>query len=122
MGVVHHSRYFVWFEMGRIEFARRAMLDFKGMEKQRTYLPVIDAKCKYRKSALFDDEIIIRTSLEIPKMARLSFCYEIFRKQGHERLASGSTIHAILVEGKGLIIGMPEEMKNKISDFLYQLS
>src|SRR5690554_3700378 len=86
MGIVYHANYFVWFEVGRTEWFREFDLDYKGLEKQGIILPVLDVNCQYRKSALYDDELIIRTYLQELKGVRLTFHYKVLRKKDEELL------------------------------------
>ncbi|URZ05471.1 acyl-CoA thioesterase [Clostridium felsineum] len=118
MGVVHNSNYFSWFEMGRFEIMRQVGVDFKKLNEEKIYFPVIKAECTYKQSALFDDEIVICTRLHKPTMAKLMFEYEIYRKQNYILLAIGKTSHAITTQEKGMILNLPTELKEKIYAFL----
>ncbi len=100
MGFVYYSNYFVYFEMGRIEFLRNLGFSYSELEKENIFLAVIEAHCKYRAPARFDDLLIIKTWLSKMKYARVEFCYEI-RREGEEKLiAEGSTVLACLDENR----------------------
>ncbi len=100
MGFVYYSNYFVYFEMGRIEFLRNLGFPYSELEKENIFLAVIDAHCKYKAPARFDDLLVIKTWLSKMKYARVEFCYEI-RREGEEKLiAEGSTILACLDENR----------------------
>lgn len=118
MQVVHHSNYFVWFEMGRIELARVAEINLAIMGGQPIYLPVISACCDYKESARFDDLVLIRTQLVPPRVARLDFNYRILRKNGHQLLATGKTAHVLLKHEGGLLLRIPPDFQQIINDFL----
>jgi acyl-CoA thioester hydrolase len=45
MGIVHHSNYLSWFEIGRVEYAKQARINFCKTTEQ-IYLPVVDIQCK----------------------------------------------------------------------------
>lgn len=96
MGIVYHSNYFVWFEIGRTEFFRSFNLDYKGLEDEDVLLPVIDVGCNYIVPAKYDDEIIIRTKLSSIKGVKIEFGYEIYRKRDDVLLAKGFTKHAFV--------------------------
>ncbi|EOD00852.1 acyl-CoA thioesterase [Caldisalinibacter kiritimatiensis] len=96
MGIVYHANYFTWFEIGRTEFFRTFGLDYRELEEQGVLLPVIDVGCKYKISAKYDDEIIIKTKLIKVKGVRLEFNYEIYRKKDNILLAEGYTKHAFV--------------------------
>ena len=100
MGFVYYSNYFVYFEMGRIEFLRNLGFSYSELEKENIFLAVIDAHCKYKAPARFDDLLVIKTWLSKMKYARVEFCYEI-RREGEEKLiAEGSTVLACLDENR----------------------
>ncbi|MGQ9557823.1 MAG: acyl-CoA thioesterase [Desulfurispora sp.] len=120
MGVVHHANYFVWFEVGRLAVARAAGIDVRGMAKERVFMPVLHCECRFRESARFDDTILVRTALLPPRAARLEFVYEVMRLPGHVPLASGRTVHAVIVPGRGMLLSLPAEMKQRIEEFLNQ--
>lgn len=94
MGVVYHSNYFVWFEIGRTEFFRQLDLEYKVMEENNILVPVVDVCCKYKAPAKYDDEIIIRTRCESLKSVKIKFEYEIVRLSDKKLLATGYTVHA----------------------------
>ena len=41
MGVVHHSSYFVWLELARVEWLKSLGIDYKQMEQEGFFLPVV---------------------------------------------------------------------------------
>ena len=64
MGVVYHSNYLVWFEVGRVEFMRQLGLNYKAMEvEEQCGIAVVEATARYRAPARYDDELIVRTRL-----------------------------------------------------------
>ena len=100
MGFVYYSNYFVYFEMGRIEFLRNLGFSYSELEKENIFLAVIDAHCKYKAPARFDDLLIIKTWLSKMKYARVEFCYEIRRRDEEKLIAEGSTVLACLDENR----------------------
>lgn len=94
MGVVYHSNYFVWFEIGRTEFFRELGLEYKIMEANNILVPVVDVGCKYKLPAKYDDEIIIKTKAVFLKSVKIEFEYEIIRVRDEKILATGYTVHA----------------------------
>ncbi len=100
MGFVYYSNYFVYFEMGRIEFLRNLGFSYSELEKENIFLAVIDAHCKYKAPARFDDLLVIKTWLSKVKYARVEFCYEIRRRDEEKLIAEGSTVLACLDENR----------------------
>src|SRR5262245_20648319 len=60
-GIVYYANFFIWFEVARTDLLRAAGWTYRGLEADGFALPVIEAHCDYRKPALYDDEIDIRT-------------------------------------------------------------
>ncbi|MBL0387165.1 acyl-CoA thioesterase [Tumebacillus sp. ITR2] len=117
MNVVHHSNYLVWFEIGRIALAGEAGIDFSRLSEE-IYLPVIDFRCQLKDSARFGQTVVVETALERPTKALLEFKYRVYRKQGRQLLATGETRHAMTSSAGQLIVRIPEEVQQKIDNFL----
>ena len=94
MGVVHHSNYYTWFEVGRTDFIKQIGLSYKDMEKMGLMLPVLETHCTYKHGAKYDDLLIIRTKISEFKGVRLTLVYDVIREEDCMILAQGSTVHA----------------------------
>jgi acyl-CoA thioester hydrolase len=102
MGIVYYANYLVWFELGRVELLRSLGLTYSSLETDHgCVLPVIQARCRYRAPARYDDEILIETRPAMMRGTVLKFAYRIYRKtdqKGKERkllLAEGETTHVV---------------------------
>jgi acyl-CoA thioester hydrolase len=114
MGIVYYSNYFVYFEMGRIEFLRSVGISYAELEKENVFLAVADAHCKYRSPAVFDDLLVVKTCISMMKLARIEFSYEIRRVNEEALIAEGSTLLACLgVNKKPMAI--PEKIRDALS-------
>ena len=114
MGVVYYANYFVWFEVGRADLLREAGWSYREMEAGGFSLPVIDARCAYRESARYDDEVEIRTSGAMRSPVRVQFTYDVVRSVDSERLATGMTVHATL-DRTGRPCRLPERVRRLFS-------
>ena len=100
MGIVYYANYLVWFELGRVELLRSLGLAYSQLEKEHEcILPVVEASCRYRSPARYDDEILIETRPALLRSSVLKFAYRILRKarDGEENklLAEGETVHVV---------------------------
>ena len=100
MGVVYYANYLVWFEIGRVEVLRTMGFSYRQLEQEHgCILPVIEATCRYRAPARYDDEILIETRPALLRGPVLKFAYRILRKEqdGAEPtlLAEGETVHVV---------------------------
>src|SRR5262249_7317063 len=93
MGVVHHSHYLTWFEVGRTEWMRDRGRSYAEMEKDGIFMPVVEARCRYLASARYDEEIEIETRLAEATRIRIEFRYAVSRAADGRLLAEGSTVH-----------------------------
>lgn len=96
MGVVYYANYFVWCEIGRVEFFRQLGYDYKQMEiADDCHLPVVEASCRYRSPAKYDDEVIVETRVTAMRSFLLKFGYRLLRRtqDGEQLLAEAETTH-----------------------------
>jgi acyl-CoA thioester hydrolase len=97
MGVVYHANHFIWFEIGRVDLMRQLGFNYRDLERDHgCFIPVVDARCRYKAPARYDDEIIVRTHLRNVRESMIHFGYELIRVEGGEVLAEGETMHMIL--------------------------
>jgi len=96
MGVAYYANYFVWFEVARTDLLRGLGWSYREMEDDGVLLPVIEADCRYRRPARYDDELEIRTVGRLTSPVRLEFHYEVYVKGHDQLLATGRTAHAAL--------------------------
>lgn len=106
MGIVHHANYLHWFEVGRVEFMRQSGFPYRPLEEAGVYLPVTEASCKYHTSALFDDEVQVRTWIDAYNKVRLTFAYEVYRLADGAKLVSGKTEHVFQEAESGHVVRM----------------
>jgi len=96
MRVAYYSNYFVWFEVGRVELLRQIGFVYREMELDHYYIPVVEARCRYKASALYDDTLIIRTRLVKLRPSLIEFGYEVVRQSDGALLAEGETAHIVI--------------------------
>jgi acyl-CoA thioester hydrolase len=97
MGVVYHANYFVWFEVGRVELIRAMGFDYKTMERDDGIkIAVVEATCRYKSPAHYDDELIVRTRIAQSRGSILRFAYKIHRATDDLLLAEAATTHIVV--------------------------
>ncbi len=96
MGVVYHANHFIWFEVGRVELLRQLGFSYREMEENDgCFIAVVDARCRYKAPARYDDEVIIRTHLKNVRESLVHFGYELMRADDGILLAEGETTHVV---------------------------
>jgi acyl-CoA thioester hydrolase len=110
MGVVYHSNYLIWFEVGRTDWLRETGCTYRDMEADGIQLPVIEVHCEYRQGARYDDDVEIRTRAKKLSPVRVQFDYEAIRRADGAILATGHTVHAA-IDRQGRPIRMPDRVR-----------
>ena len=97
MGVVYHTNYLIWFEVGRVELLRQLGFTYRDMERDDgCYIAVVDARCRYKAPARYDDQILVRTFFKNLRSSLIHFGYEILREPDMALLAEGETTHMVI--------------------------
>ena len=113
MGVVYHSNYLRYFEIGRTELLRELGISYKDMEACGLFLPVKEVFIDYKISIKYDDIIVINTCIDKLKNVSLKLKYEIRNKEDSDLLyTTGYTLHPFINKNGEII--RPE-------DYLYDI-
>ena len=112
MGIAHHSNYFVWFEIGRTDLCREVGIPYSEIERRGYLLVVSEISCRFRTPFLYDDEVVIRTSVGEIASRAMKFNYELY-SAADELRATGYSAHLWLdmktrkpVRGDGEVVGV----------------
>lgn len=116
MGVVHHANYFRWFEMARVEYLRQAGVDLWELMDMEYLFPITDARCSYKKSAKFADEIIICADMIELSRAKMVFSYKIKLAADESVLAEGFTQN-VFTKKNGSVARLPQEIFQRLQIF-----
>lgn len=79
MSFVYHGNYVKYFEIGRITWLKKLGISYKKMEEEGVLLPVIELSINFKKPALFDDKLILKTKLKRIPSYMIEFDFEIKR-------------------------------------------
>ena len=94
MGVVYYANYLRFFEGARAEYWRSLGRSYKDLEAAQIAMPVIEAHCKYKRPARYEDLLLVHTEVTEMRGASLRFTYTV--RRGMEELAEGYTRHAVI--------------------------
>jgi acyl-CoA thioester hydrolase len=108
-GVVHHSVYPVWFEMGRTELLRVNGMAYKDLEEAGVLFVVAELNIKYRRPAKYDEKLQLETSCSEVSTSRVEHIYKLTRCRDRVILAEGSSVLAC-VNAQGKICRIPKFM------------
>jgi acyl-CoA thioester hydrolase len=110
--VVNNASYLSYFEVGRVEWLRAAGLSYRELEKRGFGFVVIEARLFYKRAAVFDDELALRTELAELNRASLHFEYAVLRDG--EVICTGYTRHGCIDLASGRPIRLPAEISSRL--------
>jgi acyl-CoA thioester hydrolase len=108
MGIVHHATYLSYFEAGRVEYLRRRGIEYLDWAARGIHLPVVEAHARYRRTARFDELLVVETRLGELGRVKIRFDYLLLRET--ERVADGYTVLAC-VDERHAPTRMPEDVR-----------
>jgi acyl-CoA thioester hydrolase len=111
-GVVHHSVYPVWFEMGRTELLRANGIAYKDLEEAGILFVVAEMHIKYRRPAEYDQKLQLETTCTNVSAGKVEHTYKLTRCSDGILLAEGNSILACVDDG-GKVRRIPEFMYPK---------
>ena len=119
MGIVYHTNYIRWFEIGRSELFRDMGIRYTEVEASGFNLPLTKVYCHYLLPARYDDILLVETDIDYLKRASIRFRYRIWDDQRKNLLSEGYSVHAC-TGGDGRILRIPESIAGKIRSFYPQ--
>ncbi len=108
-GVVHHSVYAVWFELGRTELLRVNGLAYKDLEDSGVYFVVAELHVKFRQPARYDEKLQLLTRCSTVTAGRVEHNYQLSRCSDGVILSEGTSVLAC-VDRQGKIRRIPQFM------------
>ena len=91
MGVAHHANFLLFMEEARTAMMKERGCSYSELEESGYGLPVRKAEVRYRASARYEDELVVRTRITGSRAASITFGYEILRAGDSLLLATGTT-------------------------------
>ncbi len=107
MGIVYHTNYIRWFELGRSELMRQLGVAYTELEKLGLNLPLTKVSCHYLAPAKYDQQVMIETKFDYIKRASIKFNSKIWDENQQKVLVEGYTIHAC-TNNEGKIRRIPQ--------------
>lgn len=115
MGVVYHTNYLIWFEVGRGEYMRQKGGDYASFEAQGLYLPVSEVDARFLAPARYGDLVTIRTWVGEIRSRSLTLAYEVVMQETGQILTTGHTKH-ICTDREGHIKVIPRKMRKLLGE------
>ena len=111
MGVVYHTNYMIWCEVGRTDFIRARGMSYADMERAGIGLAVSEMSARFHAAARYDELIRVRTTLAEVRSRGITFDYLITRSVDGHRLVSARTA-LVSIDRTGRPIALPTMVRS----------
>jgi len=113
LGIVYHTNYIKWFEIGRGELLRELGIPYSQIENMGYYLPLTEVNCHYLCPAIYDQIVLIETQIIFVTRASIKFRFLIWDEKQEKTLVEGESVHAC-INKQGKIVRIPREITEQI--------
>ena len=110
MGYLHHSRFFQYFEIGRVELLRSMGHSYADLERDGVFFVVAKVECRYKAPARYDEELTLTTRIIKQTHVKIEHAYEL--RRGETLLAEATTTIAC-VGRDGQVRQIPEHLAHQ---------
>jgi acyl-CoA thioester hydrolase len=110
MGVVYHTNYLIWCEVGRTDFIRARGMSYADIERAGIGLAVSDLTARFHGAARYDDLVRVRTTLADVRSRGVTFDYVITRAETGEKLVTARTA-LVSIDQNGKPVAMPATVR-----------
>lgn len=114
MGVVYHTNYLVWCEIGRTDHIRKLGMSYRDMEAAGVSLAVAEANVRYHAPARYDDLVRVRTTMPDVSSRTVTFDYVVENAETGERLATARTV-LISLDPRGRVTALPSAIREVLA-------
>ncbi|MEM7578182.1 MAG: thioesterase family protein [Planctomycetota bacterium] len=90
MNVAHHSAYAVWFEIARTELLRAQGSVYAEMEKAGVLFVVAKLSTRFRKPAVYDDELRVEVTVRQSAGVKIEHTYRVLRRRDSGAVSGGA--------------------------------
>lgn len=108
MGIVHHSRYLLYFEEARVAYLRHIGRPYPAWRAQGMDATVLEVHVRYIRPLQFDDEFDV--CVDLAEVSRTTFQMAYLIQRDGEACATGVTAHG-LINAAGRPMRLPEWLR-----------
>lgn len=113
MGVVYHGNYAQFLEVARVEWLRSIDISYKKMENDGVMLPVVNLNINFKKPAVYDEMIIVKTKLREKPGLKITVDQEIYNKNNDLLTISEITLVFVNMQTKKPML-CPDDLLRKL--------
>ena len=111
MGVVNNVNYFKWLEEGRVELLRDMGIPVINIERDGTFLMMVETHCNYLAPARYDEIVILETWISHVGTKSIKFDYQVIRSDRSQVIARAHTVH-VCTDKSGKSKPIPADLKS----------
>lgn len=116
--VVHYSNYFRLFERAEEEFYASLGFTFADALSGGFWFPRVEAFCKYKKPARFNDVLEVEVNVEQLQVKSVKYGFKVSNKNTSDLLAEGYVVAVAADRQTGKATAIPERIAKKLKPFL----
>lgn len=116
-GVVHYSKYFLFFERTEEDFYRSLGFTFNDLRSKGLWFPRVEAFCQYKKPARFNDLLEVELAVEELKEKSVKYGFRVVNTEGADLLATGHVVVVAADRQTGRATEIPGEFVEKLRPF-----
>jgi len=113
MGVVYHGNYAQFLEVARVEWLRSVDISYKKMEDDGVMLPVVNLNINFKKPAVYDELISVKTKLRKKPGLKITIDQEIYNEKDILITTSEITLVFVNMESKRPMM-CPDDLLQKL--------
>ena len=110
MGVVYHTNYLVWCEVGRTDFIRARGMSYADIERAGVGLAVSELSARFHAAARYDNLIRVRTTLAEIRSRSITFDYLISNAETGDRFVTARTT-LVSIDRAGKLVALPQGVR-----------
>lgn len=110
MGVVYHTNYLVWCEVGRTDFIRARGMSYADIERAGIGLAVSDLSARFHAAARYDNLVRVRTTLADIRSRSITFDYVITNAETGDRFVTARTA-LVSIDRGGKLVALPQAVR-----------
>ena len=111
MGFVYYGNYSLYLEEARTEMLRSRGFSYKALEESGIWMPVVKLEINYKKPAVYDELIAIKTKIEGNIDRKICFSSEVLNEK--EVLLCTAKVHLVFLKHpEGKIVTCPSSIRD----------
>jgi len=114
MGVVYHSHYLVWCEIGRTDHIRASGMPYREMEERGIMLAVAEVEIRYKAPARYDDMVRVDTVISNVSSRTVTFEYVISNADTGQALATARTV-LVSLNRDHRVVALPRDIRELLA-------